>query len=97
MLANLTIDNPKNKILVQWLLSLLRSMEVTLWNKEPDDASLEESDRLLFAFLKSSDRIAHLQKGMVGTVIKSGWKMPKMFETTLFRPATERNGHYEYV
>jgi hypothetical protein len=90
MLANLTTDNPKKDILVQWLLALLRWMEGTLWNKEPDDASLEESDRLLFAFQKASDRIAHLRKGMAGNVIKSGWKMPKMFETPLFRPATKR-------
>lgn len=66
---------------------------MTLWNKEPDDVSLQESDRLLFEFQDACDATGHLRKGVKGNEL--GWALQKMFQLALFKPATIRNGHAE--
>lgn len=96
LLANLCKDDKKGDILVEWVNALNRWINITLWNKEPDDLSLEESDRLLFAFQDASEAIAHLRiSPKTGEAVKTGWNIPKMYQLSLFKPATIRNGHPE--
>lgn len=82
-------------VLVEWVNALNRWLRITLWNKEPDDVSLAESDRLLWKFQEASERIAHLRKNKKKEVISTGWNLPKMGQMGLFVPATIRNGHPE--
>jgi hypothetical protein len=96
LLANLCKDDKKGNILVKWVNALNRWINITLWNKEPNDLSMEESDRLLFAFQDASKAIAHLRiSPKTGEAVKTGWNIPKMYQLSLFKPAKIRNGHPE--
>jgi hypothetical protein len=91
LLANLCKDDKKGDILVEWVNALNMWINITLWNKEPNDLSLEESDRLLFAFQDASEAIAHLRiSPKTGKAVKTGWNTLKVYQLSLLKPATIR-------
>jgi hypothetical protein len=89
LLANLCKDDKKGNILVEWVNALNRWINITLWNKDLDDLSLEELDRLLFAFQDAPEAIAYLRiSPKIGKAVKTGWNISKMYQLSLFKPDT---------
>ena len=93
-LAGLCVDPVKGDILVEWVNALNRWINVTIWNKTPNDLTLAELDKLLFKFQDPSEAIAHLRKNPKGDTL--GWDgVPKMGQLAFFVPTIIRVGHTE--